>query len=150
MTNYIKNNFKLSILILIFSFSACSQVEKKNENADSEIKTEIKPTVQEVNAIEFKKLLDKGNVVLVDVREPSELKEDGYIENAINVPVYRLEKLWYEKVNAKKDEVILTYCLSGYRSHLACEELINMGYKNVYSLKGGISSWKSNNYPIIK
>lgn len=151
MTNNIKNNFKFLVFILLFSFIACTQVENKNNDEKSSSNTiEEKAEVQEINASKFKELVDNGNVILIDVREPSELIEDGYIENAINVPAYRIEKLWDEKVKAKKDDIILTYCLSGYRSNVASEELIKMGYKNVYSLSGGISSWKSNNYPVIK
>ena len=141
-------NFKFAMIILIFSVFACSQTEKKSQGDLAN--NQKKPDVIEVNAKEFKELLKKENAVLIDVREPMELKSDGYISNSINVPAYRIAQLWNEKVKADKDAIILTYCLSGYRSNVASEELIDMGYKNVYSLKGGISAWKSNKFPIVK
>jgi rhodanese-related sulfurtransferase len=141
-------NFKFIVVFLIFSALACSQTDKKPNN-DSKTK-EKKPVVKEVNAKDFKELLDKGGAILIDVREPMELKSDGYIPNSLNVPAYRINELWNQKVKADKDAVILTYCLSGYRSNVASEELIEMGYTNVYSLKGGISAWKANKYNIVK
>jgi rhodanese-related sulfurtransferase len=39
------------------------------------------------------------------------------------------------------DEVIV-YCAGGVRSVLAADALQKMGYKKVYSLKGGIKGWK--------
>ncbi len=148
MTNQSIKNLKFLLIFLLFSVFACSQTENK-ANMDSVTKKE-KVEVKEVNAKEFKELLDKGNAVLIDVREPMELKSDGYIQNSINVPAYRISEFWNDRVKAKKDDIILTYCLSGYRSNVASEELTEMGYANVYSLKGGISSWKSSKLPVVK
>lgn len=144
------NYLKLLLILTLIPFVACTQTEKKNSNSEqSEAQEEI-TEVKEISIDEFKKLMVEENAVVVDVREPSELAESGYIENAINVPAYKIEKLFTEKVNADKDAIILTYCLSGYRSGVASEELIKMGYKNVYSLRGGFSAWSSNNLPVVK
>jgi len=45
-----------------------------------------------------------------------------------------------ESVLPDKDATIIIYCRSGRRSAIAAEELLNMGYKNVYDL-GGILDW---------
>ncbi len=140
-------NIKSLLFLLVFSFLACSQTDKKTESNNSDTSEQYE--FKEINVAEFKELLDKGDAVLVDVREPSEFAED-YIENAVNLPAYTIDKTWKSKMNVEKDKVILTYCLSGYRSGVASEELINMGYKNVYSLKGGISAWKASNLPVVK
>ena len=41
---------------------------------------------------ELKKKLETGKVVLVDVREPSEIKESGAIPGAIHIPMAQIEK----------------------------------------------------------
>ena len=43
------------------------------------------------------------------------------------------------------DEIIL-YCAAGQRSLLSAESLLRMGYKNVYTLAGGIGEWKRAGY----
>jgi hydroxyacylglutathione hydrolase len=41
---------------------------------------------------ELKKKLESKKVVVVDVREPSEIKESGTIPGAIRIPMAQLEK----------------------------------------------------------
>ena len=41
---------------------------------------------------ELKKKLDSGKVVLVDVRDASEIKESGAIPGAIHIPMSQIEK----------------------------------------------------------
>jgi rhodanese-related sulfurtransferase len=41
---------------------------------------------------ELKKKLETGKLVLVDVREPSEIKESGAIPGAIHIPMAQIEK----------------------------------------------------------
>ena len=46
-----------------------------------------------------------------------------------------------------KDTVIVTYCRTGGRGLLATQTLKKMGYKNVYTLKGGLKAWARAGYP---
>jgi rhodanese-related sulfurtransferase len=39
------------------------------------------------------------------------------------------------------DAKIVLYCGGGSRSTLAAENLIKMGYKNVWSMEGGFRGW---------
>jgi predicted sulfurtransferase len=50
-------------------------------------------------------LLADGKVVLLDVREPWELEENGTLEGSINIPLGQLEKRLAE---LPKDKAILT------------------------------------------
>jgi len=145
--------FKLLSIFIFLSVTACTQTENKQNNATEESNAQVEKTkaeVKEITVSEFQKLMQNDKAVVVDVREPMELAEIGFIENSINVPAYKLASLWKEKVNADKDAIILTYCLSGYRSGVAAEELIEMGYTNVYSLRGGIGAWINSNLPVVK
>ncbi|WP_444998300.1 rhodanese-like domain-containing protein [Aliikangiella sp. IMCC44359] len=95
------------------------------------------------DAIENKKLL-------IDVREPSEYA-NGFITNAINIPRGLIEFSIFDhpqiKPKLKPNDIsstpIYLYCKSGGRSALAAQSLQSLGFKNVYSLKGGIQSWES-------
>lgn len=88
---------------------------------------------------EFKKL-KKENYLLVDVREPEELKE-GAIEGAKNIPIKKCAELivkrWF--LNYKK---VIVYCEHGIRSGNIEEFAKHHGYKNFHSIDGGYAEYK--------
>lgn len=90
---------------------------------------------KEINKEELENFIKNG-VTIIDVRSKQEYKE-GHLNGAISIPEYEIkEKI--KNIIKNKDEKILVYCSSGLRSKHAQEELINLGYKNVYNLKDGI------------
>jgi len=92
-----------------------------------------------IKADEAKKMMDAGNVTIVDVRRADEFAA-GHIPGAILVPN---ESIGTEKPAALPDTnaVLLVYCRTGIRAADASEKLVKMGYKNVYDM-GGIVDWK--------
>lgn len=91
-------------------------------------------------------LVDKPPFLL-DVRETAELKTDGYIEGAVNLPVRELLAN-LDKLPAK-DEPIVVYCASGHRAGMAFATLKLLGYTNVRNLAGGFNGWKKANLPMV-
>ena len=95
-----------------------------------------------------KKIIKKEKeCYLIDVRSKQEYEEEHLNDitnkrikqhNAINICLYNLERS-IEKEIKNKQAIIILYCASGIRSKKGKEILENMGYKNVYSLKHGIS-----------
>lgn len=75
--------------------------------------------------------------VLLDVRNPSELKNVGSIEGAINIPVDSLRQRMDE---LPKDKEIVIICQVGLRGHVAYRQLVNRGYK-ARNLIGGYRTW---------
>ena len=91
--------------------------------------------------ISYKKLkeiikLDK-TTILLDVRSRQEYKE-GHLANALNIPLFDLEKQIVQSKLPDKNKTIIIYCVSGYRSRKAKEILEEMGYQKVYNLKNGL------------
>ena len=99
-----------------------------------------------VNANEAVQILNKDNVTLIDVREPSEIT-NGIIKGAKTVPLGQLDTQLanFEK---NKDNPFLIYCRSGSRSGSACKTLTSHGFTDVYNLGGGIMGWESENLPL--
>ena len=86
--------------------------------------------------------LDKDRVVLLDVRDPVELKK-GYVEGAVNIPLNDLRQRMEE---VPKDQEIWSYCLVGQRSYYAARALSQYGY-NIKSISGGYRTYISTNAP---
>ena len=85
---------------------------------------------------------------LLDVRQPEELVDLGYIEGAVNVPVRELASN-LDKLPADKDAPIVVYCKSGTRGTIGMLALQFMGYTNVRNLSGGIVGWIDAGYPVV-
>ncbi|WP_233516784.1 rhodanese-like domain-containing protein [Paenibacillus curdlanolyticus] len=83
-------------------------------------------------------LKSNRNHVLIDVREPSEVKQ-GYIAGAINVPLSRLKQRLNE---IPSDRSVYLYCRSGMRSKQAARILAKNGYRELAHLQGGIMAWR--------
>ena len=92
---------------------------------------------EEIYIEELYNILKKNKEsILLDVRSPQEYKE-GHLENALNIPLYELERCCNCKLK-NKEKVILIYCQSGVRSKKAFKILKRNGFKNLYNLKGGL------------
>jgi len=90
-------------------------------------------------------IIRNSKFVIIDVREESEVYNQGLIKNAIHIPRGLIEfKLSPDSpnnpVNIDKDTNILVYCAGGYRSALAAKTLSDMGFHNVYNM-GGFQEW---------
>ena len=85
------------------------------------------------------KALRSGEITIIDVRENDECL-DGVIPGAIIISRGMLE----HEVQSRFSDVqlpICLYCKTGNRSLLATKTLMEMGFTNVCSLKGGFASW---------
>ncbi|WP_159736918.1 FAD-dependent oxidoreductase [Vibrio atypicus] len=76
--------------------------------------------------------------LLLDVRNPAELANVGYIEGAINIPVDELRDRMDE---LPKDKEIVIYCQVGLRGNVAYRQLANNGFK-ARNLIGGYRTYK--------
>lgn len=91
-------------------------------------------------------LAETQSPFLVDVREPSEVKKDGYIKGAVNIPVHELLKNLDKLPDQSKK--IVVYCDTGYRGSIAMTALQMLGYRDITNLVGGLSAWKKARLPI--
>jgi rhodanese-related sulfurtransferase len=97
--------------------------------------------VENLEPEEFEKKLNSNNeAILIDVRTP-------YENNMIRIPnsllldisnPYFLQQL----DNLDRNKHYFLYCRSGNRSFHAGNEMLRMGFKNIYNLSTGIINWK--------
>ena len=92
--------------------------------------------MQEISFEQAQEILKKTNGILLDVRSYEEFCEE-HLMNAVNMDLYNLQKN-IQTIIPNKNTVIVTYCACGSRSKQAMQILVNLGYNNVYSIKGGM------------
>ena len=90
--------------------------------------------------------MNDEKTVVVDVREPNEFLK-SHIENAINVPLGKLEEKLATLEKYKNNLIIIT-CQTGARSVPACKTLTKAGFEHVFNMQGGMQSWEDNKLPI--
>ncbi len=119
----------------------------------AEMVADAKKQVQNLSVDEAAQELEQGDAVLVDVREPSERAQSGYIAGAVEAPRGMLE-FWADPTNPYHREEfdpgrrIILHCASGGRSALAAAALQNLGYDNVAHMDGGFKAWKEAGRPV--
>ena len=110
----------------------------------AEAKTHIENLTVEQAADE----IERGDALLVDIREPGEREADGFIPEAVPAPRGMLE-FWadpsspYHRDEFQPEKRVILHCASGGRSALAAQTLQELGYSNVAHMVGGIKAWNS-------
>jgi len=141
--------FIIGVLALIFvcglMAGGCSTTSKQDMTAADFVK-EAKQNVCEVTVSQAKEILDKGDHLFLDCREPKEYKM-GHVPGAINLPRGLLEFKIAKTVPNKEDNILI-YCKSGGRGCLSACTLCRMGYKHVKNMAGGWKAWEKAGYPI--
>jgi len=103
---------------------------------------------RELSCAELARKVGDENVVIIDVREPDEVRS-GYIKGAEHIPLGSLSgKL--DELKKHEGRQILLYCRSGNRSSSAANTLVKAGFTDVGHLAGGITAWQSENFPVTK
>lgn len=108
-----------------------------------------KTAVVNVNAVEFKKLIEKKNGLLIDLRTTDEIKKEGKIKGAVQIDF--LAKDAEEKItNLDHNKSYLIYCAGGGRSADCAELMVKQGFLRVVNLEKGFSDWKKQGFDIDK
>jgi rhodanese-related sulfurtransferase len=101
--------------------------------------------VPKITPAQAKEMIAKGNTLVVDVRDGTEVAASGKVAGAVHVSRGMLEfradpESPYHDKNFAKDKSVVVYCASGGRSALAGKTLKDLGYDQVYNL-GGFKDW---------
>lgn len=128
----------MKIVYLVISFclviSVCSCAQSANP-------------LKSVSSEQFKKIVDSGDVVLVDVRSDSEFSA-GHIPGAVNIDVNSPD-FDIQIREASGGKPLAIYCRSGRRSKSASIKLKDVGVE-VYELNNGFIEWLQKGFPVKK
>lgn len=88
------------------------------------------------------------DLIILDVRTSAEFIAER-IEKSKNLDVNSVT--FQDSIDKlDKNKIYLVYCSAGSRSPGACRKMQDKNFKSVYNMQGGISAWKSANYPTLK
>src|ERR1700716_647000 len=98
----------------------------------AQLVADAKQNIQNLTADELDGELAKGQVVLVDLREPDERAQTGCISGAIHAPHGMLEfyadpASAYHRPEFEPERRVILHCASGGRSALAAVTLSQLG-----------------------
>jgi rhodanese-related sulfurtransferase len=131
----------------------CGEREALGKAAEeTDMATNVKQMMEAANAAvprvthaQARDMMAKGNTLVVDVRDSTEVERSGKVAGAVHVPRGMLEfradpeSPYYDK-NFAPDKTVIVYCASGGRSALSGKTLKDMGYDRVYNL-GAFKDW---------
>lgn len=139
----------LTIVFVMFFLCSCSSKDKNDSGMESQTEETIKSEteIKDETVISYKKISaeeaytmmnESSDFVLLDVRTEEEFEEKR-IDGAVLIPDYEISTS-AEIELPDKEALIFICCRSGRRSANVANELIEMGYTNVYDF-GGIIDW---------
>ena len=116
----------IAALVFLIALSGCGTEEKGS-------------VYMNINAEKAREMMNElDEFVLLDVRSEEEFSE-GHIPGAIIIPHEEISERAESEI-LEKDIPIFVYCRSGRRSKIAAEELVALGYSEIYEF-GGIIDW---------
>jgi len=99
-------------------------------------------TMQDVEATTLKMWLERGEVLLIDVRESPEYAAE-HIPEAQLLPLSTFDPARVPQETGKK---VVLHCVMGMRSAQAGQKLLDAGFTTVYNFRGGVQAWKDAGY----
>ncbi|MFP4306648.1 MAG: FAD-dependent oxidoreductase [Desulfococcaceae bacterium] len=91
-----------------------------------------------ISAFEAKEKIERGEVVLLDVRTPQEFEQIRLPHDVVHIPLGALREKYAE---LPKDKDILAFCKVSMRGYEAQLILNAVGYDRVAFIEGGIVGW---------
>jgi hydroxyacylglutathione hydrolase len=102
-----------------------------------------------ISSVGFESLdlkLANATVTILDVRRSSEV-ETAKIKESVHISLHELNQ---KMIELDKNKTIVVYCVSGYRSMIACSILKRNGFENVLNVTGGINLVKEKHPELIE
>ena len=109
--------------------------------------------VRQLSVKEVKAALDKvpslreKGFFLVDVRSVEEHSTGAIPGTDVNIEYREITKR-HKEIGAGLGDHIVVYCQSGKRSNIAADTLTELGYTNVYNIRGSVNAWLQAGYPL--
>jgi phage shock protein E len=129
------------LLLFVVALTACQSNWVTGEEASI-----VGGSYQNVTPDEMNTMLKNKDFVFINVHIPFAGNIPG---TDLSIPYNEIgQKL--TQLPPDKNAKIVLYCSSGRMSQMAAEELVSLGYTNVWNLDGGMGEWKQAGYELEK
>lgn len=135
------------LLITIFGgLISCSQAEP-NAKFEAMLDSTLNGTVPQISAIELSGLLrGEDEILLLDARE----QEEFLVSHLKNATWIGFEDFSEERVaEFPRDSNVVIYCSIGRRSEILGERLLELGFRKVRNLRGGMFDWANRDLEMV-
>ena len=138
---------KLFILILI-SILFLSACQSKTVDVSGERIDVTGGSYTNINSLQLDAMFKDKDFILVNVHIPFA----GDIPNTdLSIPYDQItESQYLAQLPTDKNAKIVLYCRSGRMSQIAAEDLVSLGYTNIWNLKEGMVEWEQAGYSLEK
>jgi phage shock protein E len=141
---FMKLKFFLLILLAVLALTACGGGATAVAELPIDLSAEELNLGPTVDVATVAAIMDRDDVVLIDVREQFEYDE-VHIPNITLIP---LETVPDSLDQIPTDKTVIVTCRSGNRSGQAAEYLRQQGFDNVHNMEGGIVAWQAAGFPV--
>jgi len=140
------NLLAIAAIIVILGVLLGAAALRQNEKfafklSAQEMHAKVVSESHRISAEEIKTAIEKGGLVVVDIRTPKEYI-NNHIPEAINIPYERILDDELEDFFKDGKSKIL-YCNKDEQSNAAWMILTQYGYENMTVLNGGMEAWKA-------
>ena len=97
-----------------------------------------------IDASTLKQKLDRGEAVLIDIRETDEHARE-HILGARLAPLSAIDAHDFDRDHGK---AAVFHCKSGMRTQANAAKLLSKGFVEAYYLQGGLEAWKAAGLPV--
>jgi len=110
------------------------------ENKNLGFNKEKQKQLNGITYTRLKNLSENDEVVLIDLREPTEIEKKPSLLNSINIPYSSLQEYLRKEKKELKNKTLIFYCAVGERSALAIQISRSYNFKQTYHLIGGLKN----------
>jgi rhodanese-related sulfurtransferase len=97
-----------------------------------------------VSAAELQTMLKNKDFVFINVHIPF---AGNIPDTDLSIPYNEIQQN-LSQLPTDQGAKIMLYCSSGRMSQIAAEELVSLGYTNVWNLKGGMVDWQQEGFEL--
>ena len=100
----------------------------------------------ELTPVDAVRRINQGKITVVDISAAAEFSK-GHLAGAKNIALTRFSTSDAD-VEKLKSKAVLLVCKNGQTAHQAAAKLVKLGAADVAVLKGGMTQWTADQYPV--
>lgn len=119
-----------------------------------QVVAKVYPFIEEIRAREAAEFVERGEITLIDVREPHEIARFGKCKGALTIPLHMVRHRAdrsspHFDPALDREKTFALYCETGDRSLAAARIMKKLGYDDVYNM-GAFREWLNAKLPVEK